>query len=91
MDVFTTNYDQIIEQYMEIDEKITVHERFQFHNIDKKIYWDKDSYMRDAPSGDGINVRLHKLHGSLNWRRILSNDTEKCSSEDYISDSGEYR
>lgn len=75
LDIFTTNYDLCVEH------------AFADDNIDDKSFTDGSGYINrsvrwDQSLFDGSNIRLYKLHGSVNWKRSPSGDLWKTPVHD---------
>jgi NAD-dependent SIR2 family protein deacetylase len=61
IDIFTTNYDLMIEKYFEKKGPIFSD---GFAPVDRRSYsWDLSHY-------DNKGIRLYKLHGSIDWKRF---------------------
>ncbi len=71
IDVFTTNYDRAVEAAYEHEgegpERFELVRGFQRRGRARAPRFDPRIY--EAPLSEGLNVRLYKLHGSLDWRR----------------------
>jgi len=85
IDVFTTNYDSVIEHYC---------------TNGMKTYQFACGFVRDSRSGrefwnpeelgrwkldKGFGIKLYKLHGSLDWRETDDNRIERVSTEERVS------
>ena len=88
LDVFTTNYDRVIEEYCG-QRGILCYDGFR-HNERESVYeWDPSTLKRRmALSGETI-LWLHKLHGSLNWRRMTTGRVVRVNPEEPIGIGGE--
>jgi hypothetical protein len=82
--VFTTNYDNAIETYCDITQKHKPIDGFK-HNVRGRNYiW--DNFFSPPDHDAGIDVFLHKLHGSLDWKQLQNNKIVKTSEESKPSD-----
>jgi hypothetical protein len=90
LDMFTTNYDRAVEVIWEDGLQESAFGRttvlvngFRLLNPNRPSKeWAPASY-DDAADHDAFTVRLHKLHGSLNWRRLGSGVLVETSADDY--------
>jgi len=65
LDVFSLNHDLLLEQYF-VQNGIRFIDGFS--SLDGNLrYWQPDRYEEDE-----AKLRLHKLHGSINWCRVAS-------------------
>ena len=89
VNIFTTNYDRSVEQYCSIAGRpIYLVDGFVSSGV-KYIWsgWPGDVFNDEDPQADALNVRLHKLHGSLTWRsnlatgEIVKNESEEMSRD----------
>ncbi len=82
--VFTTNYDNAIETYCDITQKHKVIDGFK-HNIRGRNYiW--ENFFNPPDHDAGIDVFLHKLHGSLDWKQLHNGKIVKTSEESKPAD-----
>ena len=75
LDIFTTNYDLCVEHAFVDDSVDDKSFTDGFGYINRSIRWDESLF-------DGSNIRLYKLHGSVNWKRSLSGDLWKTPVHD---------
>ncbi len=67
--VFTTNYDQVVEEYVRDNDRLTPNDGFEHDKSATKNFFNSDSF--DTNSNDGkTQVNIYKLHGSLNWKKV---------------------
>ena len=67
--VFTTNYDQVVEEYVRDNDRLTPNDGFEHDKSATKNFFNPDSF--DTNSNDGkTQVNIYKLHGSLNWKKM---------------------
>ena len=93
IEVFTTNYDRVVESIWERqlhnDAFGTVTElRRGFRQLNRygsSMEWDPTDYDEEMPPGDW-RIKLFKLHGSLNWRvqdeTVLETSANEYSAEE---------
>ena len=83
--VFTTNYDQAIENYCDNNDKFRCNDGFGYDSNIRKSVFDKKCFDEDDQNGQ-IIVNLYKLHGSLNWQkhssRMIRLDREDKNQDD---------
>jgi hypothetical protein len=75
IEVFTTNYDVAVEEYLE-NNSIMYADGFKLHPYKKRFLWDPTIY-NDPES----TVRVYKLHGSLNWKEHRKHGIEKTTTQ----------
>jgi len=68
LDIFSLNHDLLLEQYF-IKNKINIIDGFTLPDENKIRYWQPNLYEQNEPK-----LRLYKLHGSINWCRVRSED-----------------
>ena len=67
--VFTTNYDQVVEEYVRDNDRLTPNDGFEHDKSATKNFFNPDYF--DTNSNDGkTQVNIYKLHGSLNWKKV---------------------
>ena len=88
IDVFTTNYDQIIEKYVKNKkETMKLYDGFLYDATSEDHIFSSNSFTTDNTT-DQTYVRLYKLHGSINWKKIpegikrISDDYQWSEAED---------
>lgn len=86
LDIFTTNYDSVIEEYALQSQHILIN---GFSNDRNGRYWNPDR-LRDALP-DEKSIRLLKLHGSLNWRLTQDDRIEWVKVEEERTRSQRYK
>ena len=81
IDIFTTNYDQIVEKYVRSqNDSMSLHDGFVYDDSSDKHKFSPNNFVTDSKNGK-IAVNVYKLHGSLNWKKdsndIIRNDFEQ--------------
>ena len=67
--VFTTNYDQVVEEYVQKNDRLTPNDGFDYDKSTTKHVFNPNYF--DTNSNDGkTQVNIYKLHGSLNWKKM---------------------
>jgi hypothetical protein len=88
LEVFTTNYDRVIEEYCAHSASVALQDGFVHHARRRVWEWDPaKSYIES--SGPERILRLYKLHGSLNWRKTTDGRIEQVNPEERIGAGGE--
>jgi len=88
LDVFTTNYDRVIEEYCKAEPSIRLENGFVAD--EKRRVWEwNPTVSYEASSGNQRLLRLYKLHGSLNWRSTIQGAIEEVRPEERIGIGGE--
>jgi hypothetical protein len=89
-DVFTTNYDRVIEEFCAASTEASLIDGFV--QVEKRRLWEWDPVIFDAARtvrpGIDFNIALYKLHGSLNWRRTTNGKVEQVRPEEPIGAGG---
>lgn len=68
VNIFTTNYDRVIEEYCRLREKYQCIDGFERQPPHSEIsQWTGNFNVKKNPNGPE-NIYLYKLHGSLNWK-----------------------
>jgi hypothetical protein len=88
LSIFTTNYDRVIESIWASGQHVSVFGRpvelrrgFSVVNAYQSgLAWNPSDYDSTGSPSDGT-IRLFKLHGSLNWRRVGSSLVETEANE----------
>lgn len=95
LEVFTTNYDRVVEEYC-AHEEIPLVDGFELDSRRRLWEWDPSIMGALSPVGgeksDGIlgpTLLLYKLHGSLNWRKTIEGRIEQVRPEEPIGIGGE--
>ena len=93
LNVFTTNYDRVIEEYCASSANVQLLDGF-VHDQKRRIWeWEPSTGFKvNGNNRDELPVRsivLHKLHGSLNWRRTAEGKIEQVRPEERIGVGGE--
>lgn len=65
--IYTTNYDRVMEEYCASSSRYELRDGFKINAKNRRNLWDVGSF-DSAFSGEGLLVKLFKLHGSLNWK-----------------------
>ena len=68
--VFTTNYDQIIEEYVRKKEGLTPNDGFKHDDSTSRNIFNSDNF--DKGLDDKKIINIYKLHGSLNWKKMVN-------------------
>lgn len=85
--IFTTNYDQAVEYYCELEENLRLVDGFKHDANKQKYLWaDGDYSYFDKLDDVKENVYLYKIHGSLNWKENKTKGFERISEESMASD-----
>lgn len=85
--IFTTNYDQAIEHYCELEDNLRLVDGFKHDENKQKYLWANGDYSYfDKIDDKKENVYLYKLHGSLNWKENKIKGIERVSEESMVSD-----
>lgn len=87
LQVFTTNYDRIIEQYC-ASAQYELQDGFVYDSITRINQWQPEKAFKLSPTDTG-KLQLFKLHGSLNWRMRLDGLIEQVTPEERIGPGGE--
>ena len=79
INVFTTNYDQIIEKYGKSTNSI-INDGFDSDPVRRGFIFSKKNFEKRRIENNR-NINLHKLHGSLNWKKeeeeIIAKESEE--------------
>lgn len=78
--IFTTNYDQTIEQYCSQKNNFNCNDGFKLEQSGRHFLWNKGRY-DELNVKEKINFQLYKLHGSLNWKNHVKYGIERTTSE----------
>ena len=84
IDIFTTNYDNAVETYCGITQKHKPIDGFRLNARQRAWVWEK--YFISPDNDEGIDVFLHKLHGSLDWKQLRTGEIIKTHEESKPSD-----
>lgn len=69
INIGTTNYDQAIENFCELpNSKYTCHDGFYMQGSNLRSVFSEDNFELKNTDVDKFDVRLFKIHGSLNWK-----------------------
>jgi hypothetical protein len=97
LDIFTTNYDRSIEEYSmtarpEQIELMDVEliDGFPYDERRKGGFWNPEEYQTKSDP-DTLQLRLFKLHGSLDWRETYSGEFESVKAEERCLGTRRYR
>ena len=81
--VFTTNYDQIVEEYVRNTKGLFPNDGFKHDEKTQKNIFDSKNFDANRDDDGRTTVNIYKLHGSLNWKKvngqIMRQDTENQS------------
>lgn len=88
LSIFTTNYDRVIEEFCECNSYSYV-DGFKRDPQTNELEW--DSTVFDQKSKNEFYIKLHKLHGSLNWRRRYDLSVVKVAPEERTKGTKRYR
>ena len=84
INIVTTNYDQIIEEYVRHTKGKTPCDGFKHDESINKNVFRQDNFDENQNDVDTINI--YKLHGSLNWKKInddiIRQDIEEQNREE---------
>jgi hypothetical protein len=88
LEVFTTNYDRVIEEYCAYSASFVLQDGF-VHDARRRVWeWDPSKSYIESSGPESI-LRLYKLHGSLNWRKTTDGRIEQVKPEEQIGIGGE--
>ena len=92
VDIFTTNYDQAVEVYCARKQNLICIDGFQHDRGTSKTIWAGGDYGYYGKNESATNVRLYKLHGSLNWKehtihKFIKTDEETISDDPKIKEN----
>jgi hypothetical protein len=95
-DVFTTNYDTVVEECMASerplgDMKFKLVDGFPYNPSRKGRFWKPSEFEEEPNEKEGMLFRLFKLHGSLNWRETSGGLFECLSAEDKCQGGKRYK
>jgi len=92
LDIFTTNYDRVIEEFAMNDKSQTVDliDGFSFDSRQRGRFWNRDEFDRKQTPSATLRLRLFKLHGSLNWRETHDGRIESVRTEERCSGTRRY-
>ena len=94
LDIFTTNYDSVIEEFYEYAETLNVDllDGFVPAGRSQRLFWKpKEAFQKGFRKDAALKLRLFKLHGSLNWCVRRNGEIEKVRLEQRVSSSRRYR
>ncbi|MFY9300115.1 MAG: SIR2 family protein [Candidatus Nitrosotenuis sp.] len=86
LNVFTTNYDQAIEEFCSLNNEFRCVDGFKFDPDSRRLLWNKGDYTYFDKNTDSVNVYLYKLHGSLNWKLHRKYGPERTTFESKPTD-----
>jgi hypothetical protein len=86
IEVFTTNYDRVIEMFC-AKNNFSLIDGFR-HSNTEEFEWAADEFEK---KGSGRTVKLYKLHGSLNWRRRYDDLPVKIGTEEKVANSKQFK
>lgn len=82
--IFTTNYDNAVETYCSLTQKHKPIDGFKLNVRGRILEWANDFTPPDHD--EGIDVFLHKIHGSLDWKQQASGKIVKTHEESQPTD-----
>jgi hypothetical protein len=82
--VFTTNYDNAIETYCDNTQRHKLIDGFKHNARGRNYIW--EGFFEPPDHDAGIDVFLHKLHGSLDWKQLQNGKIIKTSEESKPAD-----
>ena len=87
LDLFTTNYDSVIEHYYtDGDEIVQFTCGFVRDSRSGREFWNPEQLGKwKLESDKGLGIKLYKLHGSLDWRETDDNRIERVPTEERVS------
>jgi hypothetical protein len=88
LEVFTTNYDRVIEEYCKAEPSIDLENGFVADEKRRVWEWNPTTSYKASPQSQRL-LRLYKLHGSLNWRSTIDGTIEEVRPEERIGIGGE--
>jgi len=86
LDIFTTNYDSVIEE-VSLRLRLRLVDGFSYDAKRKGRFWEPALFEQPTP----FTLRLFKLHGSLNWRETHHGKIESMRGENRYSGTRRYR
>lgn len=86
VDIFTTNYDSVIEQYCKGSEWKLI-DGFKYDEESELKKWNPLLFDENT---DRKCITLYKLHGSLNWKQHKKHGIVKLDVEKIMKDNWEY-
>lgn len=70
VNIGTTNYDQSVEKFCVLpNSKYDCHDGFVMHDSNDKTIFSADNFNLVNTDNGKIDVRLFKIHGSINWKK----------------------
>lgn len=86
LDIFTTNYDSIIEHLCTEGEQVVPFTcGFIRNSRSGREFWNPEQLRKWKPKGRGLAIKLYKLHGSLDWRETDDERIERMPTEERVS------
>jgi len=87
LDLFTTNYDSVIEHYCtDGEEMVQFTCGFVRDSRSGREFWNPEQLGRWKPERNkGLGIKIYKLHGSLDWRETDGDRTERVPTEERVS------
>lgn len=91
VEVFTTNYDRVIEEFCLLTAmKVELLDGFSTEPRTGRRYWKTEEFKKDSPA-ESIQLKLFKLHGSLDWRETYDHKIENVRTEERCVTTKTYR
>ena len=94
LDIFTTNYDSVVEEFHGYAETLDVElfDGFVPAGRSERLFWKpKEAFQKGFRKDADLKLRLFKLHGSLNWCVRRNGEIEKVRLEQQVVSSRRYR
>jgi len=89
IEIFTTNYDRIIEEYSSQTKlPVLLVDGFRGEKRTNRRFWFSDELERKGNTGI---LKLFKLHGSLDWRETYDGRIEQVNTEEKCSVAKKYK
>ncbi|MFC1507581.1 SIR2 family protein [Thermoproteota archaeon] len=69
LEVYTTNYDRIIEEFSYASENYSIYDGFEYDSKQQRHFWNPEFSAGKLTKELQTVINLYKLHGSLNWKK----------------------
>ena len=84
--VFTTNYDQVVEEYVRNTDGLILNDGFKHDRGTEKKIFNSNNFDTNG-NDEEETVNIYKLHGSLNWKKvngkIIRQDSEEQNQNEF--------
>jgi len=93
LDIFTTNYDSVVEEFYNNSVRLDIVFIDGFMPVGRSgsLLWRPEkTFPKNFPKGP-LNIRLFKLHGSLNWSERNDGEIQKVTIEQQVADSQRHK